>query len=149
MREMRGRRREDGSLSKRRLFGLLCGGVRKAISKRVKDSEVKVMSLDYKNWSYGDTSISSDTDTVERALISGEVKVKAPSASDLKWALEWLAIYQSSDHKELAQAFGNVIAFLDLTAQAKEKRSALARAKKQYAKEKGIKVSQVRLIKNN
>jgi hypothetical protein len=33
------------------------------------------MSLDYKNWSYGDTSISSDTDTVERALISGEVKV--------------------------------------------------------------------------
>lgn len=107
------------------------------------------MSLDYKNWSYGETSISSDTDTVERALISGEVKVKAPSASDLKWALEWLAIYQSSDHKELAQAFGNVIAFLDLTAQAKEKRSALARAKKQYAKEKGIKVSQVRLIKNN
>ena len=107
------------------------------------------MSLDYKNWSYGDTSISSDTDTVETALMSGEVKPQAPSASDLRWALEWLATYQSADHTELAQAFGNVIAFLELTAQSKEKRSVLAQAKKQYAKEKGIKVSQVRLIKNN
>ena len=126
---------------------MLCGEIRKGISKRPKDSEVKVMSLDYKNWSYGETSISSDTDTVERALMSGEVKVEAPSASDLRWALEWLATYQSADHKELAQAFGNVIAFLELTAQSKEKRSVLAKAKKQYAKEKGIKVSQVRLIK--
>ena len=126
---------------------MLCGEIRKRISKRPKDSEVKVMSLDYKNWSYGETSISSDTDTVERALMSGEVKPQAPSASDLRWALEWLATYQSADHKELAQAFGNVIAFLELTAQSKEKRSVLAQAKKQYAKEKGIKVSQVRLIK--
>lgn len=105
------------------------------------------MSLDYKNWSYGDTFVSSDEDTVERALVSGEVKVKAPSASDLRWAAEWLSIYASGDHKELAQAFGNVIAFLDLTAESKDKRSVLAQAKKQYAKEKGIKVSQVRLIK--
>lgn len=105
------------------------------------------MSLDYKNWSYGDASISSDTDTVETALKSGEIKVEAPSASDLRWALEWLATYQSAEHKDLAQAFGNVIAFLELTAQSKEKRSVLAQAKKQYAKEKGIKVSQVRLIK--
>ena len=102
---------------------MLCGEIRKGISKRPKDSEVKVMSLDYKNWSYGDTFVSADTDTVERALISGEVKVQAPSASELRWAAEWLAVYCSSDHKELAQAFGNVIAFLDLTAQSKEKRS--------------------------
>jgi len=105
------------------------------------------MSLDYKNWSYGDRSISSDTDTVETALMSGEVKVEAPSASDLRWALEWLAIYQSGEHTELAQAFGNVIAFLDLTAQSKEQRSALAEAKKEYAKAHGIKVSQVRVKK--
>lgn len=107
------------------------------------------MSLDYKNWSYGDRFVSGDTDTVERALASGEVKVQAPSASDLRWALEWLAIYASADHKELAQAFGNVIAFLDLTANSKEKRSALAKAKKKYAEEKGIKVSQVRINRNN
>jgi len=105
------------------------------------------MSLDYKNWSYGDTSISSDTDTDETALMSGEVKPQAPSASDLRWALEWLATYQSADHTELAQAFGNVIAFLDLTAQSKEQRSILAEAKRRYAKENGVKVSDVRIKK--
>ena len=105
------------------------------------------MSLDYKNWSYGDTFVSADTDTVERALISGEVKVQAPSASELRWAAEWLAVYCSSDHKELAQAFGNVIAFLDLTAQSKEKRSVLAQAKKKFAEANGIPVSQVRIKK--
>ena len=107
------------------------------------------MSLDYKNWSYGDTFVSADTDTVERALISGEVKVQAPSASELRWAAEWLAVYCSSDHKELAQAFGNVIAFLDLTAQSKEKRSVLAQAKKKFAEANGIPVSQVRINRNN
>ena len=105
------------------------------------------MSLDYKNWSYGDTFVSADTDTVERALISGEVKVQAPSASELRWAAEWLAVYCSSDHKELAQAFGNVIAFLDLTAQSKQQRFILAEAKRQYAKENGVKVSDVRVKK--
>ena len=105
------------------------------------------MSLDYKNWNYGDRFVSADEDTVERALASGEVKVEAPSASDLRWAAEWLAIYASADHKELAQAFGNVIAFLDLTAQSKEQRSNLAKAKREYAKAHGIKVSQVRVKK--
>ena len=128
---------------------MLCGEIRKRISKRPKDSEVKVMSLDYKNWSYGETSISSDTDTVERALMSGEVKPQAPSASDLRWAAEWLSIYASGDHKELAQAFGNVIAFLDLTAESKDKRSVLAQAKKKFAEANGIPVSQVRINRNN
>jgi len=107
------------------------------------------MSLDYKNWSYGDISISSDTDTVEKALMSGEVQVKAPSASDLRWASEWLSIYASGDHKEVAQAFGNVIAFMELTAQSKEKRSDLAQAKKKFAEANGIPVSQVRINRNN
>jgi len=107
------------------------------------------MSLDYKNWSYGDIAISADEDTVEKAIMDGVVKAEAPSASDLRWAAEWLALYASEDSTDLAQAFANCIAFMDLTAQAKEKRSVLAKAKKQYAKEKGIKVSQVRLIKNN
>jgi flagellar biosynthesis component FlhA len=106
------------------------------------------MALDYKNWSYGDNFVSADEDTVERALVSGEVKVKAPSASDLRWAAEWLSIYASGDHKELAQAFGNVIAFLELTAESKQKRSAIAKAKKKFAQERGIPVSQVRINRN-
>lgn len=107
------------------------------------------MGLDYKNWSYGTENISSDIGTVERALISGEVKPQSPSAGDLRWAAEWLATYASEDHTELAQAFGNVIAFLDLTAESKEKRSALAKAKKQYAEANGIPVSRVIINRNN
>ena len=107
------------------------------------------MSFDYKNWSYGTRFVSADTDTVERALVSGEVKPQAPSAGDLRWAAEWLAIYASADHKEVAQAFGNVVAFLDLTAESKEKRSNLAQAKKKYAEANGIPVSQVRINRNN
>lgn len=107
------------------------------------------MSLDYKNWSYGTRNVSADTDTVERALMNGVVKPESPSPADLYWAAEWLAIYNCDDNEELAQAFGNVIAFLDLTAKSKEQRSVLAQAKKQYAKEKGIPVSQVRIKKNN
>ena len=107
------------------------------------------MSLDYKNWSYGTQTVSADTDTVERALINGQVKAQSPSASDLRGASEWLAIYGCDDNIELAQSFANVIAFLELTAQSKEKRSILAQAKKKYAEEKGIKVSQVRINRNN
>jgi hypothetical protein len=128
---------------------VLCSRIRKGISERFENREVQVMSLDYKNWSYGETFVSADEDTVERALASGEVKVQAPSASDLRWAAEWLSIYASAENKELAQAFGNVIAFLDLTADSKQKRSAVAQAKREFAKEKGIPVSQVRINRNN
>ncbi|NDC49478.1 MAG: hypothetical protein EBZ61_10450 [Micrococcales bacterium] len=69
------------------------------------------MALDYKNWKYGDRLISADTDTVERAIVDGIVKPQAPSADDLRWALEWLAIYASDENVELAQAFANCIAF--------------------------------------
>ena len=87
------------------------------------------MSLDYKNYSYGDVFVSADRDTVETAIISGEVKPQAPSAIDLRGAGEWLALYASEDNSDIAQSFANVIAFLELTAQSKENRSILAQAK--------------------
>ena len=107
------------------------------------------MALDYKNWKYGDRLISADTDTVERAIVDGIVKPQSPSADDLRWALEWLAIYASDENVELAQAFANCIAFMDLTAKAKDKRSNLAKAKREYAKAHGIPVSKVRVKKNS
>jgi len=107
------------------------------------------MALDYKNYSYGDVFASADRDTVETAIISGEVKPQAPSATDLRGAAEWLALYASADHLEIAQSFANVIAFLDLTADSKDNRSILAQAKKKFAQENGIPVSRVRLNKNN
>jgi hypothetical protein len=107
------------------------------------------MSLDYKGWS-GRNRISSDhEDTVERALAKWLVKVQSPSASDLHGPLNgWLLMPQQTT-KRLAQAFGNVIAFLDLTAESKEKRSNLAQAKREFAEANGIPVSQVRINRNN
>ena len=105
------------------------------------------MALDYKNYSYGDVFASADRDTVETAIVNGEVKPQAPSALDLRHAGEWLALYASDDNLDIAQSFANVIAFLELTAQSKENRSILAQAKKQFAKANGIPVSQVRIKK--
>ena len=105
------------------------------------------MSLDYKNWSYGTKRVSADFDTVENAIIEGQVKAVAPSATDLTSAAEWLALYACDENLEIAQTFANVIAFLELNAESKQKRSNLAQLKREYAAEKGIKVSQVRLQK--
>ena len=104
------------------------------------------MALDYKGFKWGER-ISADEESVDRYLHEGLVP-ESPSVGDLWGAADWIATYGAEDAEE-AQGWANVVAFLILTAQAKEKRSALAKAKRQYAKEKGIKVSQVRLIKNN
>jgi hypothetical protein len=61
-------------------------------------------------------------------------------------AAEWLATY-GSENAEEAQGWANVVAFLMLTAESKENRSVLSEAKKKFAKENGIPVSQVRIKK--
>jgi hypothetical protein len=102
------------------------------------------MSADYKNFEWT-TQISADKGTVDNYLFRGDVKPVAPSVSDLQRALEWIALYDVGDDVEVAQSFSNVVAFLSFTAESKEKRNILAKAKKQYAEAHGIKVSQVRL----
>ena len=99
------------------------------------------MALDYKNFNYGNTPISADSDTIDAHLIAGRVTPKAPDTSDLITAAEWLALYQTEiEDSDIAQSFANVIAFLQLTADSKRQRTALAKAK-------GIPVSQVRVKK--
>ena len=104
------------------------------------------MSLNYKGFEWG-TRISADQDSVDRFLHEGLVP-QSPSVGDLHSAAEWIATY-GSENAEEAQGWANVVAFLMLTAEAKEKRSKLAKAKKEYAKAHGIPVSQVRVKKNN
>ena len=104
------------------------------------------MSAVYKDFEWK-TQISADEGTVDNYLFSGEIKPVAPSKGDLWRALEWLALYDAGDDLEVAQSFANVIGFLDSAANSKEKREILAEAKRQYAKDHGIKVSQVRLKK--
>ena len=104
------------------------------------------MALDYKGFEWNER-ISGDKDSVDRFLYEGLVP-EAPSVGDLWGAAEWIATYGAVDSEE-AQGWANVVAFLILTAEAKEKRSNLAKAKKEYAKAHGIPVSQVRVKKNN
>ena len=100
--------------------------------------------LNYKGFEWGNR-ISSDQESVDRFLHEGLVP-QSPSTGDLHSAAEWLAIY-AAENEEEAQGWANVVAFLILTAESKQKRLALAQAKKGYAKRHGIKVSQVRLKK--
>ena len=104
------------------------------------------MSLDYKGFEWGER-ISSDYESVDRYLHEGLVP-QSPSIGDLHGAAEWLATY-AAETSEDAQGWANVVAFLILTAESKEKRSALAEAKKKFAEANGIPVSQVRINRNN
>ena len=104
------------------------------------------MSKNYKNFEWK-TQISADEGTVDNYLFRGDVKPVAPDKGDLWRALEWLALYDAGDDLEVAQSLANVVAFLSFTADSKEKREVLAEAKRQYAKANGLKVSQVRIKK--
>jgi hypothetical protein len=88
--------------------------------------------------------VCADDDSVDRYLHEGIVVPEVAKPEDLLLAAEWLATY-GSDSEEDAQKWANVIAFLMSSAKTKQNRSALAQAKKKYAEEKGIKVSQVRI----
>lgn len=92
-----------------------------------------------------DARISADDDTVDRFLYEG-MYVEAPSISDLNTAIEWLALYGAED-THIAEPYANVIAFLAKTIEEKESRRALAEAKRTYARENGIPVSQVRVTR--
>lgn len=104
------------------------------------------MSQKYKDFEWK-TQISADEGTVDNYLFRGDVKPVAPDKGDLWRALEWLALYDAGDDVEVAQSLANVVAFLSFTADSKEKREVLAEAKRQYAKANGLKVSQVRIKK--
>ena len=103
--------------------------------------------MDYKNWKHDYSEISADFDSVDYIMQNNSYEAKAPTASDLINASQWLALYSVEEQDELFQSFLNVIAFLDMTAKSKIKAKALNEAKKQYAKENGLKFSQVRIKK--
>ena len=103
------------------------------------------MALDYKGFKWGNR-ISSDYESVDRYLHEELVVPKSPTTGDLYGAAEWLATY-AAENAEDAQGWANVVAFLILTAESKQQRSILAEAKRRYAKENGVKVSDVRVKK--
>lgn len=93
--------------------------------------------------------ISSDNDTIDAYLHSGELAPGKVSESDLWSAMEWLAMYQAeSPDEEIAQALANVIGMLQGKAEQMAGRKAMAAAKRAYAAEHGIPVSQVRVVRS-
>jgi len=103
--------------------------------------------MDYKNWKHNYSEISADVESVDYIMQNNEYEAKAPSVSDLGTAQEWLALYCTGEQDELFQSLVNVIAFLDMTAKAKQHKINLTEAKRAYAKQHGIKVSQVKVKK--
>jgi hypothetical protein len=103
------------------------------------------MGLEYKGFTWTER-VSGDYESVDRYMHEGLVKPTAPSEGELLLAAEWLATY-GAESTEDAQKWANVIAYLVLSAESKAKRTALAKAKREFAKANGIKVSQVRVKK--
>jgi hypothetical protein len=132
------------------LLGLLCGGVRKGIPKRVKDSEVKVMS---KNQIKGANlkqleAITAAMDGVDNGGFGAAggnewAKPKKADWADLAQAIDWLLSYEWGDDVEQGQSYINAAEFLA--------GEALKKLKKDYAKANGLKVSQVKFkkVENN
>jgi len=109
---------------------------------------------DYKNWKYENAFpnvMSADSDTIDNVARNTEVEVQAPSASDMEYVMEWLALYSVGTDDEMSdprfKAFLNVIAYLDMTIDSKNYRQALNARKREYAEANGISVRQVRVTK--
>jgi hypothetical protein len=69
-----------------------------------------------------------------------------PSISDLAFAADWLGQYETDD-EETAQQLTNAINFLQNQISAKQRKVAINEAKRNYAKENGVKFSQVKISK--
>lgn len=92
-----------------------------------------------------------DDDSVDCLLHEGVVEPGQVSTDDLVFAAEWLAAYvvgtdeTGGQDLELAQSIANVVGHLVRKAGELERRQAVAAAKRAFAAEHGVPVSQVRL----
>lgn len=94
-----------------------------------------------------DVRVSADDDTIDAYLANGDVTPEKATASDLRNAQEWLALYQSDADDATVQAFANVIAYLDAKAAEMDRRAAVNDAKRAYAAEHGVPFSRVRIAR--
>jgi hypothetical protein len=85
--------------------------------------------------------------SVGEHIDNGNVVIGKASTYDMATALEWLLTYCDEETDDNVQAIANVIGMLEQTIAQREKASALAAAKRNYAKANGIKYSQVRVSK--
>jgi hypothetical protein len=142
---MRGQDMKDGGLSKRRLFELLRCGIRKRVSERFEDCEVKVMSKNMikgANLKQLEAITSAMSGTLDGFGAAGGNEWAKPQKAewhDLAQAIDWLLSYEWGDDIETGQSYINAAEFLA--------GEALKKLKKNYAKTNGLKVSQVKFKK--
>lgn len=91
-------------------------------------------------------TLPNEYETVLEWMKQG-IEPQEASINDLLGAASWLEMYEVETAEE-AQTWANAIGFLIKAAATKQKRQKLAEAKRAYAKEHGIKVSQVRVVRN-
>lgn len=91
--------------------------------------------------------ISSDHDVVDRFLSESDGQtIERPSIADLHTAIEWLALYGAESEEEAAP-YVRVIALLQAQVDARQHRTALARAKREYATTHGVPLASVRIAR--
>ena len=75
-----------------------------------------------------------------------KLEATKPSIDDLAFAADWLGQYETDD-EATAQQLTNAINFLMTQISAKQRKVAINEAKRNYAKENGVKFSQVKISK--
>lgn len=89
-------------------------------------------------------------DSLGKLMDEGTYQPTTASTGDMQTAIEILCmfnVYEIDGTDETAQSLANVIAMLEKLADAKAHRLAVNAAKRAYAQEHGVKVSQVRYTK--
>lgn len=82
--------------------------------------------------------------TVEGQLSAGELEPAPVTVDDLLLAVDWLGAYDGDDDGQ-RQQLANVIGLLERRVAELRRRQLVAEAKRAYAAEHGVPVSQVRL----
>ena len=92
--------------------------------------------------------VSGDADSLGKLMDEGVYEAVKPTIDDIETAIEILCMFNvyevDGEEDETAQSLANVIAMLARQAHSKAHRKAVNKAKRDYAKEHGLKVSQVR-----
>lgn len=90
--------------------------------------------------------LTDSVDSVDALLRARTIKPERATVGDVEWVIEWLATYDvADDDVETAQTIANVIGLLDRQSCAMTRRAVVTAAKREYAAEHGVPVSQVRI----
>jgi hypothetical protein len=75
-----------------------------------------------------------------------ELNAQSASIDDLEMAIDWIGSLETDD-SEVAQSMVNAMNFIVKQISAKQRKVAINEAKRNYAKENGVKFSQIKISK--